>query len=76
MSECGQLAPIGVRTSDRSSHSETMPTELCDQLVTKIMESVLAGLLNLDVVRAASAKLGLYAGNLNSVHNVNTFTYS
>jgi hypothetical protein len=53
-----------------------MPTELCDQLVTKIMESVLAGLLNLDVVRAASAKLGLYAGNLNSVHNVNTFTYS
>ena len=40
MSECGQLAPIGVRTSNRPSHSETLPTGLCDQLVTKIMESV------------------------------------
>jgi hypothetical protein len=40
------------------------------------MESVWGGLLSLDVVRATSAKFGLYAGNSNSVHNVNTFTYS
>jgi len=75
MSECGQLAPIGVRTSNRPYHSETLPTGLCDQLVTKIMESEQA-CLNVYVVGAISAKFDLYVGNSNSVYKMNKFTYS
>ena len=40
MSEYGKFTATGVQTPNRSSFSEIIPTELCDQLVTKIMETV------------------------------------